>query len=202
MARASRKGSATLITYDKEVMVVSRHRISIGPDGLHHALLDDERTRRERKVAWVRGIVYDDAGRIVREFAYGYDGRGRLRGGQALDANHPPPKTIAAVQKLLRSRPLRHQGASHELRREIVAVTLDVVKKRKCAISTVAAEIGMPGPTLTRWVAQQRAFVTAGARSRPGRTDARRGRRAKEETDRTGRGSAARRGTGRRRTGS
>jgi hypothetical protein len=117
-----------------------------------HPALVDAAYRKARGVRWIRATVYTANGEIEEEWLRAYDERGRQIGESRLRASAWRFDTMAQAKKTLAARPLGYHFPPWSLRRKLVALTEKERTKRRCAIRTIARELGIPGATLTRWV--------------------------------------------------
>lgn len=113
--------------------------------------LTDAEYRRARGVRFLRGRIYEK-GDVVEEFVRGFDADGREIGVQSLRLDGLVLRNIAHAKRAMRKLIRRHQEAPPSFRRALVRLTKREMAKGRTIVA-VARELGMPSPTLTRWVA-------------------------------------------------
>jgi hypothetical protein len=147
------KSLATLTAYDEHGEIVLRMTKPLD-DYLEGSirLMNDVAYRRGHATRFVRCRLYGEGGQVFREELHRYDARGKLIGKSGIDLEALEFGTIAAAKKAIAKLARGHQDAPVSFRVPVVMLTKREMAKGR-PIVAVAKELGIPAPTLTRWVA-------------------------------------------------
>jgi hypothetical protein len=149
--RASPRDAVVFVAVDASSVPLFVRNVARGREEAH-PVVADAAVRKARGVRWIRATAYDANGEVLEEWLRSYDERGRQLGERRLRATAWKLDTMAQAKKTLAARPLGYHFPPWSLRRKLVALCQKERSKRRCAIRTIAQELGIPGPTLTRWV--------------------------------------------------
>jgi transposase-like protein len=142
-------------------------------------MLDDATYRRERKIRVVRARVYDRKGEVIEELVTSYDARGSCVKTEKLVLDGLELRTLAQAKKAMSKLLRGHQEAPPSFRRALVAFTRQEMAKGR-PIVAVARDLGMPSPSLTRWVLNLRPAHERKKAAQSSAHEAPRGRRHRE----------------------
>lgn len=142
------KSVVTLNAFDANGVVVARES---KPQGAASRMVDDAAYRRENAIRVVRARHYGKDGEVREERVSSYDARGKLLKTETLVLDGLELRTLAQAKKAMSKLLRGHQEAPPSFRRALVSFTRKEMAKGR-PIVAVAKDLGMPSPSLTRWV--------------------------------------------------
>lgn len=142
------KRVVALTAFDERGLVVARESKA---EGSAARMLDDATYRRQKGIRVVRTRLYDGKGEVTEELVTSYDARGSRVKTDRLVLAGLELRTLAQAKKAMGKLLRGHQEAPPSFRRALVAFTRKEMAKGR-PIVAVAKDLGMPSPSLTRWV--------------------------------------------------